>query len=128
MTATLRETAAPDAPAAPTYAQAVEVTGATRWLFVSGQIPVRPDGSVPAAFADQARLAWANVTAQLHAADMTLDNLVKVTIFLSDRRHIADYRRIRDEALGGRRVALTTIITGIFDEGWLLEIEAVAAA
>ena len=29
---------------------------------------------------------------------------------------------------GGRRVALTTIITGIFDEKWLLEIEAIAAA
>ena len=39
----------------------------------------------------------------LRAADMTLDNLVKVTIFLSDRKYIADYRRIRDEALGGRR-------------------------
>lgn len=59
---------------------------------------------------------------------MTIDNLVKVTIFLSDRAHTADYRRTRDEALGGRKVGLTTIITGIFDEGWLLEIETIAAA
>ena len=51
-----------------------------------------------------------------------------MTIFLSDRKYIADYRRTRDEALGGRQVGLTTIITGIFDEKWLLEIEAVAAA
>ena len=83
---------------------------------------------MPESFEDQARLAWANVIAQLRAADMTLDNLVKVTIFLSDRKYIADYRRTRDEALGGRRVGLTTIITGIFDEKWLLEIEAIAAA
>ena len=124
----LREIAAADAPPAPTYAQAVEVTGATRWLFVSGQIPVTKDGAVPESFEDQARLAWANVTAQLRAGSMTLDNLVKVTIFLSDRKYIADYRRTRDEALGGRRVGLTTIITGIFDQKWLLEIEAVAAA
>ena len=124
----LREIAAPDAPPAPTYAQAVEVSGATRFVFISGQIPVAVDGSVPDSFEDQARLAWANVTAQLRAAGMTLDNLVKVTIFLSDRKYIADYRRTRDEALGGRRVGLTTIITGIFDEKWLLEIEAVAAA
>jgi enamine deaminase RidA (YjgF/YER057c/UK114 family) len=106
----------------------MEVTGATRWLFVSGQIPAAPDGAVPESFEDQARLAWANVIAQLRAGSMTLDNLIKVTIFLSDRKYIADYRRTRDEALGGRRVALTTIITGIFDERWLLEIEAVAAA
>jgi 2-iminobutanoate/2-iminopropanoate deaminase len=125
---TLRPINAADAPPAPTYHQAMEVSNATRILFVSGQIPVTADGMVPDSFEEQSRLAWANVIAQLRAADMTLDNLVKVTIFLSDRKYIADYRRTRDEALGGRRVGLTTIITGIFDEKWLLEIEAVAAA
>lgn len=120
---------APDAPQpVGGYAQAMEVTGATRILYVSGQIPAAADGSVPELFEDQCRLAWQNVIAQLNAAGMTLDNLVKVTIFLSDRKHIADYRRVRQEVLGGRQVGLTTIITGIFDERWLLEIEAVAAA
>ena len=124
----LRPVNAPDAPAAPTYHQAMEVSGASRILFISGQIPVAVDGSIPDNFADQSRLAWKNVIAQLAAAGMTLDNLVKVTIFLSDRKYIADYRSTRDEALGGRKVALTTIITDIFDERWLLEIEAIAAA
>jgi 2-iminobutanoate/2-iminopropanoate deaminase len=59
---------------------------------------------------------------------MTLDNLVKVTIYLADRRYIDDYRRVRHEVLEGRVIGLTTIITGIFDERWLLEIEAIAAA
>jgi 2-iminobutanoate/2-iminopropanoate deaminase len=128
MTVTIRETEAPDAPKAPTYAQAMEVSGATRFLFVSGQIPVRADGTVPERFEDQARVVWANLLAQLRAGGMGVENLVKVTIFLSDRRYIADYRRVRDEVLQGRRIGLTTIITGIFDEGWLLEIEALAAA
>jgi 2-iminobutanoate/2-iminopropanoate deaminase len=119
---------APSVPSLPTYAQCVEVSGASRLVFVSGQVPVQEDGSVPEAFADQARVVWNNVRQQLAAADMTFDNLVKVTIFLSDRKYTADYRRTRDEALDGRRVGLTTIITGIFDEGWLLEIEAIAAA
>lgn len=110
------------------YVQAMEVTGATRTLYVSGQIPQATDGSVPERFEDQARLVWRNVIAQLHAADMTLDNLVKVTIFLSDRKYTADYRKVRQEVLQGRQIGLTTIITGIFDEKWLLEIEAVAAA
>ncbi len=128
MTVGIREIGSDDAPPAATYAQAMEVTGASRFLFISGQIPVRKDGTVPAAFEEQARVAWANVIAQLTSGGMTLDNLVKVTIFLSDRKYIADYRRTRDEALGRRRVGLTTIISGIFDEGWLLEIEAIAAA
>jgi enamine deaminase RidA (YjgF/YER057c/UK114 family) len=110
------------------YAQAVEVSAATRLLFISGQIPSSRDGAVPDSFEDQARLAWQNVIAQLRAADMTLDDLVKVTYFLSDRKYIPEYRRVRQEVLGDRRVGLTTIITGIFDQKWLLEIEAIAAA
>ena len=60
---------------------------------------------------------------------MTLDNLVKVTIFLSDRQI---HRRLPPRARRGAgragTIGLTTIITGIFDEKWLLEIEAIAAA
>jgi enamine deaminase RidA (YjgF/YER057c/UK114 family) len=120
---------APDAPQPlGGYVQAMEVTGATRTLYISGQIPQAADGSVPERFEDQARLVWENVIAQLHAADMTLDNLVKVTIFLSDRKYTADYRKVRQEVLQGRQIGLTTIIIGIFDEKWLLEIEAIAAA
>ena len=37
-------------------------------------------------------------------------------------------RRVRQEVLGERSPALTVIVTGIFDERWLVEIEAVAAA
>ena len=120
---------APDAPAPMSnYAQAVEVRGFNRLLLVSGQIPVGADGAVPTDFESQCRLVWANVEAQLRAADMTLDNLIKVTIFLSDRRYNMENRRIRQEIMGSRQIALTAIITGIFDEKWLLEIEAVAAA
>jgi 2-iminobutanoate/2-iminopropanoate deaminase len=120
---------APDAPMPPSnYAQALEASDFKRLLMVSGQIPVRPDGSVPADFESQCRLAFANVEAQLRAAGLSLDNLIKVTIFLSDRRHAMDLRRIRQDVIGSRSIALTVIITGIFDEKWLLEIEAMAAA
>ena len=124
-----RRIVASDAPAPPSnYSQALEVKGAERLLFVSGQIPVAKDGSVPKDFRAQARQAWANVEAQLRAAGMTLDNVVKVTIFLADRRHAMENRAVRQEVLGERAPALTVIITGIFDEAWLIEIEAVAAA
>ena len=129
MPMSLRPINAPDAPQTlGGYAQAIEVTGATRTLYISGQIPVGVEGDVPETFEAQARLCWSNIVAQLNAADMSLDNLVKVTIFLSDRKYTADYRRVRNEVLDGRMVGLTTIITGIFDEKWLLEIEAIAVA
>jgi 2-iminobutanoate/2-iminopropanoate deaminase len=109
------------------YAQASLVTGARRLLFVSGQVPAGPDGTVPAAYPDQYRLAWRNVEAQLQAAGMGFDNLVKVTIFLSDRALIAQSGGLRQEILGDRSPALTIVIAGIYDSAWLLEIEAVAA-
>jgi 2-iminobutanoate/2-iminopropanoate deaminase len=108
------------------YCQALEVTGHTRTLFVSGQIPVGADGAVPEGFEAQCRLAWGNVEAQINAAGMTLDNLVMHRTYLADRRYIPLNRSVRSEVLGNRETALTVIIAGIFDEAWLLEIEAVA--
>ena len=109
------------------YPQALEVTGATRWLFLSGQIPVAPDGSLAADFRGQCDQVWANVETQLVAAGMTKDNLVKVTTFLADRRHALENREARLKWLDGRQPALTVIVTGLFEEGWMVEIEAVAA-
>jgi enamine deaminase RidA (YjgF/YER057c/UK114 family) len=65
--------------------------------------------------------------AQLAAATMTLGNLVKVTTFLSSREHAMLNREVRQSVLGSHAPALTVIVAGIFDERWLLEIEAVAA-
>ena len=108
--------------------QGHEVIDARRLLFVSGQVPADKDGNVPRDFKAQARLAWSNVAERLASAGMTLDDLVKVTIFLSDRRDRADNAAVRKEVLGDRAPALTIIIAGIYDEAWLLEIEAVAAS
>lgn len=109
------------------YAQAALVGEAREWLFVSGQIPETADGHVPATFEEQADLAWSNVRAQLEAVDMGIENLVKVTTYLSSRQFNIENRHARQRALGRHTPALTVIITGIFDERWLLEIEAVAA-
>jgi 2-iminobutanoate/2-iminopropanoate deaminase len=125
---TLPMTITPIAPTVPSYAQASLVTGATRWLFVSGQVPADADGRVPEDYPAQYRLAWSNVAAQLRAAGMDFDNLVKATIFLSDRALIAQSAGLRQAILGDRSPALTIVIAGIYDSAWLLEIEAVAAA
>ena len=109
------------------YAQAALVSDAEEWLFVSGQIPENAEGWIPESFEEQAALAWDNVKAQLSAAGMTTKDLVKVTTFLSSREFNLQNRQARTRALGDNAPALTVIIAGIFDERWLLEIEAVAA-
>ena len=109
------------------YSQAIEISGARRVVYVSGQIPTAKDGTVPNSFSEQARLVWRNIEAQLQAADMSLENLVKVTTFLSDRKFADENGAIRREVLREHAPALTVLIAGIFDPAWLLEIEAIAA-
>jgi 2-iminobutanoate/2-iminopropanoate deaminase len=110
------------------YAQALEITGFKRLLFISGQTPEDPSGAVSPDYKAQYRQCWANIEARLRDADMTFDNLVKVTIFLSDRRYVEESRGLRSEILGARTPALTIVLAGILHESWLLEIEAIAAA
>ncbi|MGH1480703.1 MAG: RidA family protein [Geminicoccales bacterium] len=109
------------------YSQAIAVTDAKRTVYVSGQIGLRPDGSLPDDFSGQARQVWLNIEAQLKAAGMGLDNIVHHTTFLSDRKYRAESSEIRKEVFGDLEPALTVIIAGIFDEAWLLEIQAIAA-
>lgn len=83
---------------------------------------------MPETFEAQCRLIWANIESQLAAVDMTLADVVKVTVFLSDRKYALENRTIRQSVLGTLAPAMTVIIAGIFDSKWLLEIEATAAA
>jgi 2-iminobutanoate/2-iminopropanoate deaminase len=109
------------------YAQCVAVSGDARTVYISGQIPVRPDGTVPQTFVAQAEQAWANVEAQLEAAGLGMGDIVRHTTYLADRTYRAENSAVRRKVLGEHGPALTVIIAGIFDEAWLLEIEAVAA-
>ena len=122
------EVNAADAPATPgTYAQAISLNGAEELVFISGQIPADVSGAVPEGALAQAHQIWKNIDAQLRAAGMTKDNLVKVTIYLSSPDCVPAYREARDAYLDGRQIALTAVYAGIFDPAWLMEIEAIAA-
>lgn len=109
------------------YSQAVTISGFSRILFVSGQVPEDEQGRVPDDFDSQCRLAWSHVERQLTKGGMTLKDLVKVTVYLSDRKYRQENSRIRQEILGPVSPALTIIICQIYEEKWLLEIEAIAA-
>src|SRR5262249_25025293 len=64
-----RDLNAPDAPApVAAYTQAIEVSGATRTLYISGQVGLRTDGTIPDDIVEQSRLTWQNLEAQLRAA------------------------------------------------------------
>lgn len=111
------------------WAQANSVAGATQFLFISGQVPTGADGVVPEDITEQSHLVWANLKAQLAAADMTLENVVKLTIFLTDQSYGKAMAAVRSLHFGPNiQPAVTTVIAGLFDPRWKIEIEAIAAA
>jgi len=110
------------------YTHGCEVAEGRRMLFISGQIPEAANGSIAADFEGQASQVWHNIEAVLQDAGMTLDNLVKVTTFLTDREHVSANRKARNEVLGDRKVALTVMVATTLEAKWLLEIEAIAMA
>jgi len=125
-----RELLDPKTIAAPVgqYAHGCLVSEGTRILFISGQIPAGPDGSIPPDFESQARNVWRNIEAVLIEAGMSFDNLVKTTSFLTDRSQLAANRQVRNEILGARKCASSAIVAQTLLSEWLLEIEAIAMA
>lgn len=109
------------------FVHATIVSAGADLLFVSGQTPEDVDGTVPDDFEAQARLAWRNVKRTLTAGGFTLDDVAKVNMYIRDRRYREDNRTVRNEVLGGRRPALTVLVTDHWDERWLIEIEVIAA-
>ena len=111
------------------YSLGVEAPATARWLYVSGQVGVAPDGAVADGSEAQMEAAWRNVLAILDSAGMGPGDLVKVTAYLTRAEDTGLYREVRDRMLAGAEPASTlVVITALAHPDWLVEIEAVAAA
>ena len=121
---------APDGlpPPAAAYHHGVLLSGARELLFLSGQVGEAPDGSLSPDFTEQAKQAWANVQRLLDDAGLTVADIVKVTSYLVDRRHIAAYQAVHEAATAGHRPPWTLIlVAGLGSEGYLVEVDVTAA-
>ncbi|WP_308257765.1 RidA family protein [Pseudonocardia lacus] len=110
------------------YVHAMEVRGHDRVLHLAGTMGLRPDGTPGATLAEQLDLIWANITAILDSAGMTVDNIVRLTSYLTDRAQAGPNAEARQKALRGRAVPTTAIVVQTLVDEWLVEIEVVAAA
>ena len=111
------------------YSHGVEAPDNARWLHVSGQVGVTPEGNVLGGAEAQIEQAWRNVLSVLEAAGMGPRDLVKVTTFLIDRADLPIARAVRDRMLQGAEPASTLLfVAGLASPEWQVEIEAIAAA
>jgi reactive intermediate/imine deaminase len=117
----------PQAPAAiGTYSQAVRV-GDTVW--VSGQIPLDPATMeiVTGGIEPQIRRAFENLKAIVAASGASLDEVVKVTIFLIDLKDFALTNRIMAEYFREPYPARAAVGVASQPRGALVEVECMIA-
>ncbi|WP_439552500.1 RidA family protein [Falsiroseomonas sp.] len=111
------------------YSHAALVEGPHRRLVMSGQIGVRPDGSVAPGGEAQIAQALANLGAILAAHGMGPANIVKMGVFLTDRALIGPWRAEREKFLGTLAPTSTLlIVAGLADPRFVFEVEAEAVA
>lgn len=111
------------------YAHAVETPASARTVYVSGQVGIDGENRlVDGGFEAQCRQAIANIETVLASAAMTLENIVKVTVFITRREDLPLLRDVREKYLAVAPAVTVVIVAGLHDPDWLVEIEAIAAA
>jgi 2-iminobutanoate/2-iminopropanoate deaminase len=110
------------------YSHAVEVSGDSRLLFISGLNGFEPDGiTMPESFEAQAELIWQHLKTILASAGMTVNNLVSLRTYLANPRYDEANALMRVKHLGMHRPASTVVCCQLLEPRWKLEVEATAA-
>ena len=111
------------------YSHTVGVAPGARWVAVAGQVGMNAKGVLAKGIRRQAEQAFRNVLGCLRENGMRKQDLVKLTVFLTDSRFIAEYRAARARVLGDavRPAATLLIVAGLASPDMLIEIEAWAA-
>lgn len=117
--------ASPKAPAAiGPYSQAVALNGT---VFVSGQLPVNPaDGTMPATIEDQTRQSLTNIAAILDEAGLTMSDIVKTTVLLSDLADFGAMNAVYAEFFHADKPARVCYQVVALPKGAKVEIDAIA--
>jgi len=107
------------------YSHAVAANG---FVFVSGQLPIRPDGTRlnDASFDAQARQVLENVARALAGAGSGIERLVQVRVYVSDIQDWAAFNAIYAAWAGAARPARAVVPVPELHYGFKLEVEAVA--
>jgi len=111
------------------YSPGVEVNSRSRLVFVSGQLGIARDGTIPHDCAGQAQLAFDNIAAILGEAGMGLKDIVRINAYVTGREHLQAYMQVRNGLFSDPLPASTLmIVAGFARPEFVVEIEAVAAS
>lgn len=107
------------------YSQAVD---AGSFVFISGQIPVNPEtGNIPEGITAQTAQSISNIKAILAEAGLSVDNVVKTTVFLANMGDFAAMNAVYAENFTSPFPARSAVAVKELPKQVLVEIEVIAA-
>lgn len=106
------------------YSQALDLGN---MVYLSGQIPVNPEtGEMAETIEEQTKQSMKNVEAILKEAGLTLSNVVKTTIFLSDLADFGAMNAVYESFLAKPYPARSCVQVAAIPKGAKVEIECIA--
>ena len=107
------------------YSQAIEVNG---FVYTSGQLPINPETGEFAGsdIKSQTEQSLKNVKAILEEAGLTMQNVVKTTVFLADMADFAAMNEVYSSYFSEPYPARSAVAVKTLPKGALVEIECVA--
>lgn len=108
------------------YSQAIEVNG---FVFASGQIPLNPETGeiVEGGIKEQTHQALTNASHIMQEAGLTLANVVKTTVFLSDMADFAAMNEVYATFFSQPFPARSAVAVRTLPKNVLVEVECIAA-
>ena len=110
------------------YTHQIEVKGSERWLVLSGQVGKKEDDTVPNDPIEQIDVALENVVRNLHAANMDVSDLLKITFYLVGEIDGTRRRQVIDAKLKGHQPCMTLVyVAGLASPVYRVEVDAWAS-
>lgn len=107
------------------YSQAVQVD---KFIFLSGQIgiSIETGNLVEGGIVAETKQVFANLKVVLESAHLSLDDIIKTTVYLTNLNQFAEMNKIYNEHFKGDYPARATIQVSALPKGACVEIEAIA--
>ncbi len=110
------------------HSDAVIIPAGARILVSSGLLGMHKDGAIPDTIEEQVAAAFDNVEAVLRAGGMGMEDLVKMTTYITDAAYRDAFRAERERRVGKEPPASTrVVITALSMPSMKIEIEVIAA-
>ena len=106
------------------YSQAIEADG---FIFASGQIPIDPaTGDIPEGIEAQAKQALTNVSNLMKASGLSMDNVIKTSVFIKDMNDFAKVNEVYATFFSGDYPARSCVEVARLPKDVLIEVEVIA--